>query len=154
MMSAGLRPSFARFRRYSVVIVSVAVVLGALLILFRISGANVSAAAQAMVRGAFGSRYAFFSATLVRASPLILTGLAVAWAFSAGVFNIGVEGQFLVGASAATATALALPSGGLLTLVAAFVAGGGVGGAVSGRRGLLPRALPVPRGALRRQPRD
>src|SRR5258708_17737776 len=132
MMSAGLRPSVAWFRRYSVVIVSVAVVLGALLILFMISGANVSAAAQAMVRGAFGSRYAFFSATLVRASPLILTGLAVAWAFSAGVFNIGVEGQFLVGASAAAATALEFPSAGVLSPLAALLAGALAGAALAG----------------------
>jgi ABC-type uncharacterized transport system permease subunit len=131
-MAAGLRPSFARFRASAIVIVSVAMVLGALLTFLVISGANVSAAAQAVVRGAFGSRYAFFSATLVRAVPLILTGLAVAWAFSAGVFNIGVEGQFLVGASAATATALALPSGGALTLLAALVAGALTGAAWAG----------------------
>ena len=47
-----------------------------------------------------GSWYAFGSGTLVRATPLILTGLAVAFAFRAGVFNIGAEGQFVVGAAA------------------------------------------------------
>ena len=50
----------------------------------------------------------FGSGTLVRATPLILTGLAVAVAFRAGVFNIGAEGQFVVGAAAATAAALVL----------------------------------------------
>jgi general nucleoside transport system permease protein len=43
------------------------------------------------------------SDSLVRAIPLILTGLAVALAFKAGVFNLGAEGQFLVGAAAAAA---------------------------------------------------
>jgi simple sugar transport system permease protein len=43
---------------------------------------------------------------LVRATPLILTGLAVAFAFQAGVLNIGAEGQFLVGAACATTIAL------------------------------------------------
>ncbi len=40
-------------------------------------------------------------AALVRATPLILTGLAVAIAFRAGVLNIGAEGQFLAGATGA-----------------------------------------------------
>jgi general nucleoside transport system permease protein len=45
---------------------------------------------------------------LVRATPLILTGLAVAIAFQAGVLNMGAEGQFLIGASIATAVSLML----------------------------------------------
>lgn len=43
---------------------------------------------------------------LVRATPLILTGLAVAVAFQAGILNIGAEGQFLVGAAMATTVSL------------------------------------------------
>lgn len=46
--------------------------------------------------------------TLVAATPLIFTGLAVAIAFRAGVFNIGAEGQFILGAFGATAAALVL----------------------------------------------
>jgi general nucleoside transport system permease protein len=109
----------------------VAIALATPALLLSLAGANVSGAAQAMVNGAFGSAYAVHSATLVRAVPLILTGLAVAWAFSAGVFNIGVEGQFLVGAAATTAVALALPSGGVslvLALIAGAVAGAGWAG--------------------------
>ena len=45
---------------------------------------------------------------LVRASPLIIAGLAVAIAFRGGVFNIGAEGQLLLGAVAATAVTLKL----------------------------------------------
>ena len=52
--------------------------------------------------GAFGSWYAFTSATLVRAVPLILIGLGIALAFRAGALNIGAEGQFYAGAIAAT----------------------------------------------------
>ncbi len=40
-----------------------------------------------------GSSYSFFAGTLVRATPLIIVGLAVAIAFQAGVLNIGAEGQ-------------------------------------------------------------
>ena len=46
--------------------------------------------------------------TLVAASPLIFTGLAVAIAFRSGVFNIGVEGQFIMGAMGATVAVLVL----------------------------------------------
>ena len=60
----------------------------------------------ALWRGSLGTRYAILSATLVRATPLILTGLAVALAFTAGVMNIGAEGQLLAGATAATAVSL------------------------------------------------
>ena len=103
-----------------------AVLIVAVLFLWA-SGVDVEAASHAFVSGAFGSSYAVFSATLVRAVPLILTGLAVAWAFTAGVFNIGVEGQFLVGASAATAVALQLPGLGILTSLLAMIAGATAG---------------------------
>ena len=55
----------------------------------------------ALWRGAFGTGYAFASATLVRSVPLIVLGLGVALAFRAGALNIGGEGQFLAGATAA-----------------------------------------------------
>ena len=109
--------------RWFLILVTIAVVMVLATIFLWASGVDVGAAAAAFVNGALGSRYAVFSATLVRSVPLILTGLAVAWAFTAGVFNIGVEGQFLVGASAATAVALQLPGLGLLTPVLAMFAG-------------------------------
>ena len=78
-------------------------VVAATCALLAANGFGVGHAASALVRGAFGSWYAFGSGTLVRATPLITTGLAVAIAFRAGVFNIGAEGQLLVGAAAAAA---------------------------------------------------
>ena len=66
----------------------------------------------------------------VRAVPLILTGLAVALAFRSGVFNLGAEGQFLVGAAAGTATSLKLTAfPGVITLVLALIAGAIAGAA-------------------------
>jgi simple sugar transport system permease protein len=108
----------------------VVVFVGGTAALLAISGFNVGRAASALVGGAAGSWYALGSGTLVRATPLILTGLAVALAFRAGVFNIGAEGQFLVGAAAGTAAALM--TGGFPTVVAipfALVAGA-IAGAV------------------------
>ncbi|MHB8890925.1 MAG: ABC transporter permease [Candidatus Limnocylindrales bacterium] len=46
--------------------------------------------------------------TLVAATPLIFTGLAVAISFRSGVFNIGVEGQFILGAFGATVAAIVM----------------------------------------------
>jgi simple sugar transport system permease protein len=50
----------------------------------------------ALARGAFGETSAIMR-TLTKSTPLILSGLAVAIALRAGLFNIGVEGQLLVG---------------------------------------------------------
>jgi simple sugar transport system permease protein len=56
----------------------------------------------AMLEGALGDVDAIVT-TLLEATPLILTGLAVAVGFKAGLFNIGANGQFLIGALAAAA---------------------------------------------------
>ncbi|MGQ9665740.1 MAG: ABC transporter permease [Anaerolineae bacterium] len=70
-------------------------------LLILIAGADVSVALRAMVTGAFGSTQAI-AETLVQATPLIFTGLAVTVAFRARVWNIGAEGQFFAGAMGAT----------------------------------------------------
>ena len=118
-------------RRSQAVAIALVVALTAgTILLLSASGFEVSRALGALVRGSVGSWYAFGSGTLIRATPLILTGLSVAVAFQAGVFNIGAEGQFIVGAVAATGIALSLgtlPS--LITIPAmlfgAAIAGGG-----------------------------
>src|SRR5262249_3394027 len=86
-------------------------------------------ALRALFSGAFGSWYAFGSGTLVRATPLILTGLAVAVAFRAGVFNIGAEGQFLVGAVAQATVALTLHALPSVVLLPPALGAGAVAGA-------------------------
>lgn len=80
--------------------------------------------------GAFGSSYAFFSATMVRATPLLLVGLAVALAFRAGILNIGAEGQLILGAIAASAVALRLPMAPGWVVVPLMIVAGMLGGAL------------------------
>lgn len=65
-------------------------------IIFLLVGINPLEAYKVLFLGAFGS-VKYFSWTLVEAVPIILTGIAVAFAFNTGVFNIGVEGQYIVG---------------------------------------------------------
>ncbi len=91
------------------------------------AGADPIAALAALVRGAAGDRFALAD-TLGRSCPLILTGLAVALAFRSGVWNIGAEGQLLMGALAATATGgavghLAFPLPVVLALGSGAIAG-------------------------------
>ena len=87
---------------------------------------------EAFWRGSLGSSSAFFSGTLVRAIPLAILGVAVSIAFRGGVFNIGGEGQFLLGAVAAAIVALHVPAPGRLTLVVALAAGAAAGAAWAG----------------------
>ncbi len=75
--------------------------------------------------------------TLTIATPLIAAGLGVALAFRAGLFNIGAQGQILVGAAAAgyVGFSVALPPG--VHLLAALVAGCAAGAAWGGIAGYL-----------------
>ena len=90
---------------WQVISVPLAAVLLALIIgaiLLAVSGANPIKAYSALIDGSFGSMKAF-GRTLAKATPLIFSGLAVAFAFKAGLFNIGAQGQLLFGALASAA---------------------------------------------------
>lgn len=98
-------------------------------LLVSLAGAPVGKAYLLLLEGGFGSRFAW-SETLTRATPLILTGLAVAVAFRTRLFNIGAEGQLYLGALAAVAVggqvdgaaapwAASLPNGVLFGLMVA-----------------------------------
>jgi general nucleoside transport system permease protein len=104
-------------------------IVGTTALLLLVSGYAVGNGLAALWRGSLGSWYAFTSATLVRAIPLMLTGVAVAVAFRAGVLNIGAEGQLLAGAAAATAVALSLAGLPAPIVVALALIGSAAGGA-------------------------
>lgn len=90
-----------------------------------------------MLIGALGSPFAW-SETLSRATPLMFTGLGVAVAFRARFWNIGAEGQFYLGAIAATLLGtglLNLPT--LILIPVIFIAGFLAGGVLL----LLPALL-------------
>jgi general nucleoside transport system permease protein len=76
--------------------------------------------------------------TLILTTPLILTGLAVAFAFRAGLFNIGGQGQYLVGGFAAVYIGSSLDGmPALLHVVLAIVAGSAAGALWAGVAGFL-----------------
>lgn len=92
--------------RWFVASCTLLVIIGAVLGILIVGGFDTTRALSALWDGAFGSPYAFLSATLVRATPLLFVGLAVGLAFRAGVLNIGAEGQLLAGATAAVSVGL------------------------------------------------
>jgi ABC-type uncharacterized transport system permease subunit len=98
-----------------------------------------------IVRASFGS-LGVISDTLVKATPLILTGLACALAFRMRLWNIGAEGQFLMGAWGAAAVVLIpiVPAGtpSIITIPLMMAAGMLVGGAY----GAIPGVLKAMRG--------
>ncbi len=113
--------------------VAVGLALGLLVTWF--AGENPIRVLVVLCKGAFGSRYDL-GMTLFYATPLIFTGLSVAVAFQAGLFNIGAEGQLTVGAMAAASMAALSPGcpivlAPILAGVAA-VAGGAAWGAIPG----------------------
>lgn len=85
--------------------VFIALVVGTLVILS--SGKSPVEAYSAMFTGAFGG-WRQIGETLMRATPLVFTGLAVSYGFRAGLFNIGAEGQLFLGGLAAAFVGLAV----------------------------------------------
>jgi len=74
-----------------------------------LAGQNPLPAYQALFSGALGSGQAL-GRTLAQTTPLLLTGAAVAVGLAAGLFNIGAEGQLVIGALAAASIAAHLPA--------------------------------------------
>ncbi|MFN2144170.1 MAG: ABC transporter permease, partial [Anaerolineales bacterium] len=81
--------------RLPLISVILAMLIGAIILL--VSGANPITAYQALFKGAFGNMSAL-GRTLEKATPLLFSGLAISFAFKAGLFNIGAQGQLLLGA--------------------------------------------------------
>ena len=132
-MMVGLEPREAPPRwlepLLTVAAVLVALLIGAVVLAF-VGGDPVRAYLH-IVDAAFGD-IGVLSDTLVKATPLILTGLACALAFRMRLWNIGAEGQFLVGAWGAGAVVLApiLPAGTpAVVLIPAMMIAGAIAGA-------------------------
>jgi ABC-type uncharacterized transport system permease subunit len=99
---------------FPLIAILISLVIGAIIILA--TGNNPLVAYAALTQGALGDSNAV-GLTLLNATPLIFTGLAVAVAFRAGLFNIGGEGQLYIGAITAAALGVALGSLGPLGTV-------------------------------------
>jgi ABC-type uncharacterized transport system permease subunit len=126
------------FSRHLIIPLSilVAAILGAFLFLW--VGVNPVRAYLEIFKGAFGSPYNF-SEVLVRATPLILCGLSVMIAGKMLIWNIGAEGQLVMGGVAGAGVALFLsPHMPAHTVIPAMIFAGFLGGSIWG---LIPGFL-------------
>ncbi|HKW20271.1 MAG TPA: ABC transporter permease [Ktedonobacterales bacterium] len=114
-------------------------------VIFAISGSDPVLAYQAMACGGFGL-FCFggetpalqVANTIFFLTPLIVAGLSVAFAFRAGLFNIGVQGQLIVGAILATIVGIRLGNWPGIVLIPLVLLASIVGGAIwAGIAGVL-----------------
>ncbi|MEI8215826.1 MAG: ABC transporter permease [Eubacteriales bacterium] len=119
--------------RLPIFAVALGFAVGAICII--IAGSNPLVAYFALFRGSLGS-IPNFGETLYKMTPILFTGLSVALAFRCGLFNIGAEGQYIVGTITAVATSWYfswLPGFVLIPLILLFgLFAGGIWGGFAG----------------------
>jgi ABC-type uncharacterized transport system permease subunit len=120
-----IRQSLPLLLRVLVAFTATALIVTAVALAVRVAP---PAALRALFGGAVGSPFAW-SGSLRGAVPILLTGLAVAWAFRAGLFNIGAEGQLLWGGLAAAWVGFAFRLPAMVHLPLALLAGAVAGAA-------------------------
>lgn len=112
-----------------------ALILGGLL--FLIAGADPVTAYSTMLNGAFGSTYAI-GQVLKLAVPLLIISLGLLMVFRANLWNIGAEGQLLIGALTGGVVAIEFPiASGWIAIPVAIIAGAIGGGVWAGVVGWL-----------------
>lgn len=121
-------------------IISVALALLAGAVFMVLTGRDPVEIYTTMINGAFGSSYGL-SETVVKAIPLLLSGLAVSVAFRMQLWNIGAEGQIYIGAIAATWVALFHSDGPRVFVLAMMVGAAFIAGGFWGLLPAIPRAL-------------
>ncbi|MDO4436380.1 MAG: ABC transporter permease [Coriobacteriaceae bacterium] len=103
-------------------------------ILLAAAGYDPIASFTALFEGVF-SKPKYISNTIIKAAPIILTGISVAFAFKTGMFNIGAEGQYVAGTVCAVIVGSTLDLPMFLQIpavVLAGVAGGALIGSITG----------------------
>lgn len=116
-------------RQLNFIVPLIAVGLGLIVgaIIMTLSGYNFIVGYRALLVGIVGDAYSI-GETIRQITPYILAGLAVAFAFKTGLFNIGVEGQLIVGWFAAAYVGFSLNLPIIVHLPLAIIAGGLAGG--------------------------
>ncbi|MFV0479478.1 MAG: ABC transporter permease [Anaerorhabdus sp.] len=125
-------------KRNKIIIPLISVFLGILLgvIVLELTGKNSADLFSGLLRAGTGIDLSrgkvnlrFFGEFLVTSMPIILTGLSIGFAYRTGMFNIGCEGQVIVGSLISCIFALVVPLPSAFAVVICVIAGG-VGGAL------------------------
>lgn len=111
-------------------------------ILITLIGGSPTQAFEYLFKGAFGSKNNI-GETFVKATPLIFTSLAATFAYKCGVFNLGGQGQFVMGAVASALVATTNNSLEGLPLIVVSLTAGTIAG---GLWGMIPGILKITRG--------
>jgi simple sugar transport system permease protein len=127
----------------SLIVGAIVIIASSPLVTGRLDLALPLATYAALLQGSIGSFDGIVD-TIVNATPLILVGLGVGLGFRAGLFNIGGQGQFLMGAVAAAAVGSALAGSPPVIAVPLAILGACVAGALYG---FLPGVLKAFTGA-------
>ena len=117
---------------YTLISIVIGFVVGA--ILLSIAKINPLDAYKQLFNGVFG-KPKFMVWCLIYAAPLIFTGLSVAFSFKTGVFNIGAEGQFVVGSLTACVLGILIKAPAIIHVPLCFLGAalvGGIWGAIVG----------------------
>ncbi len=140
-----IRATYLRMAPVSVPILAIVTALAVAAVAVLASGSDPLVAYGALIEGALGSPERI-ATTVGRATPFIGTALAMAFAYKAGLFNIGAEGQILAGAllAAWVGTWSFLQGWPGIVLIPVVLAAGTVGGFVWG---LVPGVLKARTGA-------
>ena len=109
-------------------------------VVLAIGGHSVTEAYEAMWESSFGTGPGL-EQTLIRATPLLLTGLAVGVALRMNIWNIGAEGQMAMGAIGATFVAFHLSGLSALPLLVLMFLGGAIAAGIWALVAAIPRAL-------------
>lgn len=128
----------ARVILYPLIGILISLIVGGIIMI--ISGYNPFEAYAALFYGGF---YRNWGTAVINATPLIFTGLAIAFAFQANLFNIGAEGQYYIGAMVATLLGLYIKLPAIISLPLIFI----IGGIIAGLYNILPAWLKVKTGA-------
>lgn len=127
--------------KYPLLAIVLAFLIGSIFV--KLTGNSVGVAYMALLDGSLGN-IPKFGETLLKTTPLILTGLSVAFAFRAGLFNIGGEGQYLAGAISTVTAAWVLQDLPGFILIPIILLAGALGGAIWGSiPGILKAKLGV-----------
>jgi ABC-type uncharacterized transport system permease subunit len=126
------------FTKESATVPAIAILFGLLFgaLIMLIGGYNPILAYGFLIKKVFGDLYGF-GETIREITPLLLTGLSVAFAFRSGLFNIGAEGQFIMGSLGASIVGIKLSLPWFIHAPLAILFGALLAGLWGGLAGLL-----------------